>query len=211
MAYSSFIANTYFVGEINIPNVSETGTAAALLQATTQYEKEILISLLGYKLYSLLIADCAGGTGLPVTQIYIDLVNGKEFTHNYKGQDYTIKWEGLKNSALQSLIAYYVFYKYVERDVTRLYGTGVSMAKAGEGWGRVSPMSKLINAWDRMRDLYGRIPVEYEAHWCYPRLSTAITQVYDMKPSAYNFLYANKDNYPDWIFTPQWNINEFNI
>ena len=67
----SFIDSTYFTGEIAVPGASsETG----LTQAITQYEKEILIKLLGYKLYSLLIADLSNGA--PVTQKYIDLVNG---------------------------------------------------------------------------------------------------------------------------------------
>jgi hypothetical protein len=103
----SFIDSTYFVGEINIPNAA---TETSLTQAITQYEKEILIKLLGYKLYSLLIADLLNG--VPQTQKYLDLVNGKEFTHYYNGGTYTIKWEGLKNTSLQSLISYYVFYNY---------------------------------------------------------------------------------------------------
>ena len=118
----AFIDSTYFVGEINIPNVA--ANTIAISQAIAQYEKEILISLLGYKLYSLLMTACPGGTP---SGVYVDLVNGAEFTHSFNGEDITLKWEGLKNTALQSLIAYYVFYKYVERDVTRLYGTGVSI------------------------------------------------------------------------------------
>jgi hypothetical protein len=209
----SFIDSTYFVGEINIPNAS---TDASLAQAITQYEKEILIQLLGYKLYSLLIADLTGTPPAPITQKYIDLFNGAEFTHSYRGQDITLKWEGLKNTALQSLIAYYVFYKYVERDVTRLYGAGVSMAPSGNEWQRVSPVNKLIAAWDRMRELYGKIPPEYKRYnisYSFPEVSNilSLSQVFDCDPSAYNFLFANRDDYPDWIFTPQWNINALGI
>jgi len=208
MAYTSFIDSTYFVGEISIPNAANE---AALTQAITQYEKEILIALLGYPLYKLLIADCTGEGGIPETQIYTDLVDGVEFTHAYRGEDITLKWEGLKNTALQSLIAYYVFYKYVERDVTRLYGTGVSMASVKEGWERASSVNKLCNAWESMRELYGRIPPEYKPVYPRPVLGTNLPSVFNSDPSAYNFLFANKDNYPDWIFTPQWNINAFGI
>jgi len=122
-----FIDSTYFVGEIAIPQAAND---TALAQAITQYEKEILISLLGYKLYSLLIADCTNY--VPASQIYLDLVNGVEFDHVFNGETITLKWEGLKS--LQSLIAYYVFYKFVERDVTRLYGTGISQATVKDGW-----------------------------------------------------------------------------
>jgi hypothetical protein len=203
----SFIDSTYFVGEINIPTLPTSDTS--LTDAITQYEKEILISLLGYKLYSLLIADLSNG--IPQTQKYLDLVNGKEFTHTYGGVDYTIKWEGLKNTALQSLIAYYVFFKYVERDVTRLYGSGVSMASEGQGWVRADSRFKLIAAWERMRELYGKIPAEYKPIYTRPIIGTNLPCAFNTDPSAYNFLYTNKTDYPDWIFTPIWNINAFGI
>lgn len=202
----SFIDSTYFVGEINVPNAA---TETSLAQAIPQYEKEILIKLLGYKLYSLLTADLLNG--VPQTQKYIDLVQGKEFTHYYNGGTYTLKWEGLQNTLKTSLISYYIFYKYVERDVTRLYGTGVSMATVKEGWERVSPASKLINAWSRMRELYGKIPPEYKYYYSYSILGSEAPDTFDIEPSAYNFLFANITDYPDWIFTPQWNINQFGI
>jgi hypothetical protein len=170
-----------------------------------------LIQLLGYKLYSLLIADCTGVGDIPVTQKYIDLVNGAEFTHVYRGEEITLKWEGLKNSSRISLIAYYVFYKQLERDVSRLYGTGVSIAPAGNGWERVSPENKLIASWERMRELYGKIPVEYKRYYGRTLNGTTLYGAYNCDPSAFNFLLANKENYPDWIFTPQWNINAFGI
>lgn len=201
-----FIDSTYFTGEIAIPNAAnETG----LTQAITQYEKEILISLLGYKLYSLLLADLSNGE--PQTQKYIDLVNGAEFTHTFDGVDYTLKWEGLINTGKISLIAYYVYYKYVERNVSSFYGTGVSMANTQEGWSRVSPESKMINAWERMRELYGKWPPEYKQYYPYPILGTDLSETFDLLPSAYHFLLKNKTDYPDWVFTPLWNLNKFGI
>lgn len=200
-----FIDSTYFVGEINIPDAA---LDSSLTQAISQYEREILISLLGYKLYAFLIADCTNN--VPATQKYLDLVNGVEFTQNYNGVDILLKWNGLKNTDLQSLIAYYVFYKYVERDTTRLKGSGVSMQTSNqqEQWVRVSPVDKMLNARDRMRQLYGIIPVGRKKHY-----SDTITPSYafNADPSAYNFLLAKTVDYPDWIFTPIWNINQFGI
>jgi hypothetical protein len=204
----SFIDSTYFVGEINIPNTSDTLTAAGITQAIGQYEKEILISLLGYKLYSLLIADCTNS--VPASQIYLDLVNGSEFDHVYRGETITLKWEGLKNTQLQSLIAYYVFYKYVERDITRLYPAGVGVSPEGNGWTKVSAVNKLINAWERMRELYGKIPFQYKGYYRH-NSDIVLNNTFNRDPSAYNFLYANIADYPDWTFTPQWNINAFGI
>ena len=194
-----FIDSTYFVGEINIPQAS---TDAQLTQAIAQYEKEILIQLLGYPLYSLLIDDCTNY--VPATQKYIDLVNGADFTHAYGGDEVTLHWNGLKNTELQSLIAYYVFYKYVERDVTRLYPVGVSMSKEGNDFLRVSPVNKLCAAWERMRELYGKLPSRFSSPF-------VPSYAYNSDASAYNFLLANIDDYPDWKFTPQRMINAFGI
>jgi hypothetical protein len=196
-----FIDSTYFVGEINIPNAS---TDNSLTQAIAQYEKEILIQLFGYKLYSLLVADCT--LGVPATQIYKDLVDGAEFTLN----DQLLKWEGLANSGKLSLIADYVYFKYVERNITHLYGTGVSMPPKGNDWERVNPVNKLCAVWERMRERYGKIPPEYKGIYRKPILGTS-TSPFNYDPSAYNFLFVNKLDYPDWIFTPQWNINTFGI
>ena len=200
----SFIDSTYFIGEIAIPNASAD---SVLTQAIAQYEKEILMSLLGYKLYKLLMADLVNG--IPQTDIYKDLVDGAEFTLTFKGVDYLLKWEGLKNTALQSLIAYYVYFKYIERDITRNYGTGISMAVPAannSGWQRVSSVPKLCMVWDHMRELYGKIPAEYKK--CYLDYTSS---AFNNDPSAFNFLYVNKVNYPDWVFTPLWNINAFGI
>jgi len=201
-----FIDSTYFVGEINVPNTTKDATNIS--QAIDQYEKKILIELLGYKLYSLLVADCTDG--VPSTQIYKDLVNGSEFDLEFQGQTITLKWEGLKNTAKQSLLAYYTYYKYVEREVTHLSGTGVIMTPSGKG-SRASSVDKMCNAWERMRMLYGIIPAHYRRAFLYPIKCVNLSFVYNMDPSAYNFLFSNKSDYPDWIFTPQWNINQFGI
>ena len=196
-----FIDSTYFVGELNIPNAS---VEPSLTQAIAQYEKEILIQLLGYPLYALLIADCT--LYVPATQKYIDLVNGADFTHPY--DDTTHHWNGLKNTDLQSLIAYYVFYKYVERDVTRLYPAGVGASKESDGWARASAVNKLCAAWDRMRELYGKLPGNCKMYYTSPFVPSC---AFNSDPSAYNFLLANIDDYPDWKFTPQWNINPIGL
>ncbi len=209
----SFIDSSYFVGEAFIPNISANTTN--INQAITQYEKEILIHLLGYKLYSRLIADLTGAGGVPVTQIYKDLVNGAEFTHTFRGQSFLLKWEGLQNTAKQSLIAYYVYYQYVQRDVTHLSGVGNIKTPSGTEQ-RASSVNKLCNAWERMRELYGIVPPEYKRYFGgYKQIQSLsadqLPYTFNCDPSAYNFLFANKANYPDWRFTPQWNINAFGI
>ena len=207
----SFIDSSYFTGEIKLWEVGTSqANAANLTQAIGQYEPEILKLLLGYKLYSLLVADL-NGSGIPQTQRFIDLVNGKEFDHVIDGSTITLKWEGLKNSAKLSLIAYYIFYKYIERDVTRAYGSGVSQAKPSDGWERASAVNKLCGSWERMRSLYGKMPPELKPYYQSPISAGSIPGTFDYEPSAYNFLFANIDTYPEWIFTPLWNLNAFGI
>jgi len=197
---------SYFTGDIKISNpVNEN----QLLQAIEQYEKEILIKLLGYELYALLQADLTDG--VPQTQIYKDLVNGAAFTHEFRDEEISLKWEGLKNDAKVSLISYYVFFNFVERDITPYYGTGISFAPKGKDWERAEPVNKLCYVWEKMRELYGKIPVEYKDSFKYPIKGSDMGYVFNTAPSAYNFLYANKDDYPTWIFTPLWNINAFGI
>jgi hypothetical protein len=206
----SLIDSTYFIGEINIPNPSGVNSnATAISQAIDQYEKEILIQLLGYKLYSLLIADQAKVVG-DQEQIYKDLVNGVEFDHTFNGQEITLKWEGLKNSSKTSLIAYYTFYKYVEREVTHLSQLGIVLTDTMKGT-RASSVPKMCNAWNRMVELYGHIPYDYRQFFSGPVKGANLSYGFNCEPSAYNFLLANKSNYPDWIFTPQWTINHFGI
>jgi hypothetical protein len=202
-----FIDSTYFVGEVFIPNLDKN--TINITQAINQYEKEILIQLLGYKLYSLLVADL-NDAGEPVTQIYIDLVDGAEFDLDYRGDTVTLKWEGLKNTAKQSLIAYYTYYKYVEREVTHLSGTGVALTQTIKDT-RASSINKMCSAWERMRDLYGTMPPNYKRFFCNPVKGSNLPGVFNCEPSAYNFLFTNRTNYPDWIFAPQWNINQFGI
>ncbi|TSA56918.1 hypothetical protein D4R42_02665 [bacterium] len=201
----AFIDSTYFTGEILIPNASED---AQLTQAITQYEKEILIKLLGYSLYTALLADL-DESGDPATQIYTDLVDGAEFTHDFYGEEITLRWEGLRNTALLSLIAYYVYYKFIERHLVEYHGKAMTILLKGKDWERVNPVYKLCDIWDKMRALYGKIP--YKTGFTYPVKGEDLGAVYDMEPSAYNFLYANKDDYPDWYFTALWNINAFGI
>lgn len=196
----SFIDSTYLNGEIAYPNLTDNATM--LTAAITQYEKEILISALGYKLYSLLIADCTNF--VPATQKYKDLVNGVEFEHeSITGETITLKWEGLKNTQKQSLIAYYVYCKLLERESIHLSDVGTLVLKS-EGGERVSPYDKMIMAWDRMRELYGKFPAQMFSRYGNISQKGENFSIFNDDPSLFNFMYANKDNYPDWRFKPVW-------
>jgi hypothetical protein len=87
-------------------------------------------------------------------------------------------------------------------------GVGNSEIKA-ENADKVSPIRKMTDAWYEMRKLYG-ITSSFTS-WGYPVLGSDLPGTFDHYPSAYNFLYANKSTYPEWIFTPIGGVNIFGI
>jgi len=197
---ANIIDSTYFKGEILLTN--KTDLATDITEAITRYEKEILIALLGYKTYKDMIAT-------PTVEPYLSLINGAEFEFTFDGITQLQKWEGLKNTDKESLIAYYVFYKYFERTFSKSSGVNVVKPKA-EAAETTTPLWKMINAWNRMIELYGFIP------YCWNGYDVKIIQptsdsVYDNLPSAYNYIVANVADFPDWIFTPLKPINPFMI
>ncbi len=197
---ANLIDSTYFKGEILLTN--KTALADYITEAITRYEKEILISLLGYKTYKAMIAA-------PETEPYKSLIEGAEFELTFDGITQLQKWEGLKNTDKESLIAYYVYYKYQERTFTRSSGVNVVRPKA-EAAETTTSLWKMINAWNRMIELYGFIPN------CWNGFEVQIIQptanlFYDDVPSAYNYMVANIVDFPDWIFKPLKPINPFLI
>lgn len=199
----SFIDTTYFQSnEINIPDYNE----ADLSQAIDQYEKEILIDALGYELYSLLQSDL--DSGVPQSQRFKDIVDGVEFNLTYCGKERLTKWNGIKNDEKLSFVSFFIYYKYVGRTTEHLSSIGNAMYQS-ENSERVSPTRKLTNAFDRMLDLYGRVPVNYIRLngnlWDIP------TTIFNPLPTLYNFLASNTDVYPEWSFKPKGTINIFGI
>lgn len=192
---ANLIDSTYFKGDILLTN--KTALATDISDAIDKYEKEILISLLGYKLYSLLVAT-------PTIEPYKSLIDGAEFDLTFDGITQTVKWPGLANTEKESLIAYYVYCKYQEIMATR--PTAVSTAKPqAEAVELVTPLYKITAAWNKMIEMYGQ----------YPYMETIFIPVaadfYGSLPSAYNYLVANITDFPDWIFKPLKPINPFLI
>ena len=204
------IDDTYFVGELNIPNTSQPAVLADLNQAIDTYEREILIELLGYSLYKEFTTAIAGETP---DQKWLDLRDGAEFTFNLGEHTITTKWEGLINASKRSLIAYYVYFKKVHIDMRSAAGVGGVIQTKTENSVIVSPDKVLLRVWDKMLALYGDVEDRYQWYrYCFHKYSgpDGYAHVND-KPSAYNFLLANKADYPTWIFTPKGRLNSFGL
>lgn len=197
---ANLIDSTYFKGDILLTN--KTDLASDISEAIARYEKEILVSLLGYKLYKNIIAT-------PTIEPYKSLIEGAEFELTFDGITQLQKWNGFKNSDKISLIAYFVYYKYQERNFTKPSGIGVIKPKA-EAAETVTPVWKMVEAWNNMIELYGFIPNN-----CFHGQSTIIkpdgNHIVNNDASAYNYMCANLALFPDWIFTPLKPINPFMV
>jgi len=169
----SLISTSYFVKDISLP----TGEFSNLTNDIVKYEPEILKEVLGYELGKLVIAYDASAS----SQRIKDIVEGKEYTVSYNGRDQTIKWNGLKNTELISLIAYYVYYWWQRNNITSTSTTGEIKPK-NENSIIVGANAKACAAWYRMRELIG------------------FSGQNKLEPSLYNFLTEYEDDYPEWIF-----------
>lgn len=122
------IDTTYFEkGILYIPNVKDisaepTGAPSVTSElqfALDLYERNLLIDSLGVTLFDQLVTVMAD---LPnAAQKWKDLVDGTNYTINSK----KYRWDGLRGYNKQSLIACYVFCKYLINDESTYTTTGV--------------------------------------------------------------------------------------
>ena len=221
----SLIDYTYFIGEINVPNVSQqTDVLSKLNHFIGKYEKDILIKLLGYTLYK---AFTSGLEDVSPAQKWLDIRDGKEYQITKDGKEYTVKWNGLINSDKQSLIANYVYYHIILDELT--FNTGLGIASPNqENADKSLAFNKMSSAFNGFVDLYGNKasnqygsdafisgykyenrPFRYDNPDDYD-FNT------DLQPTAYNFIKHQNDLYGDdyydkWIFTPIKPINSIGI
>jgi len=176
----SLIDSTYFTGMIALP-VKKYDLIADYI---TRYENQILYKLFGYTLGNLVIAYNSESS----PQRIKDIVEGKEYTIiDYSGVymptsgDVTVKWNGLVNSELKSLIAYWIFYMYCKENETDITAAGGIVPKVEDAI-NVGFASKAAYSYRELILLYG-----YHGQ-------------NSIEPSCYNFLYEHYEDYPEWIF-----------
>lgn len=175
----SLIDSTYFIGQIALP-VKKYDSIADYI---TRYENQILYKLFGYTLGNLVIAYNSETS----PQRIKDIVEGKEYVvTDFNGYmpttgDVTVKWNGFKNTQLISLIAYWIFFWYCKENETNITAAGGIVSKVEDAV-NVGFNSKATFAWRELLRLYG-----YHGQ---P----------SQEPSCFNFLNANTETYPEWIF-----------
>ena len=214
----SIIDESYFTNDIAIAGTNNAPIVAGLNSSITKREKEALISVLGYDLYKLFIAN-------PTVQIYKDILDGKEFSFEFCGSTITEKWVGLANSEKISLLAYYT-YVYYEKDRNE-FNSSVGFVKPKvESAVQENPRLKFVNAWNQYilqrGDFDNIIECSNKPYLRGSRYRQGILSFnkFDLTtyehvnddPSLFNFLLANVDDYPAWKFTPvKNNVNVFDL
>lgn len=192
--------NTYFnQEEIRIPANQMAGTLEQLTACIAITEPEFMESFLGYKLYKEYFAD---STLNPVPQRWVDLINGKEFSFEYRGKTIVRKWEGLKGRNKKSVIAFFTYYRFRNDRVTSFSGTTQTKADA-ENSQVADETLKLIFAWNEHIKMRGYVPRLFDKFGTYIH--------YNDFPSAYNFMLANIADYEGWEYEPQFYKNEYGL
>lgn len=193
---ANLIDSTYFIGEIALPAQALTGDYADIDPYIVKYEKEALIELIGYTLYKELKTGIDAGAPDYGAEKWKRLITGHEYEITYLGDTHLVKWNGLINSEKISLLAYYIFNKYVRYHVTHTSGFG-ELIQSAENAVKTSPATRMVNAWNRFIDLRGK-----------PSDATIL-------PTCYNFLDNFEDDetngYDKLIFTVLDHTNTFGI
>jgi hypothetical protein len=192
---ANLITVDYFIREINLPGNVLEGELADITPYITQYERLALISLLGYPLYKSLKVGIDAGD--PYEEVrWKRLITGHEYTVTYQGAETTVKWNGLINSEIRSLLAYFIFYYYLKFHSTITSSRGSLLANS-ENAQAFAPGQAMVNAWGFGLDLYGKTTDDL------------------VTPTAFNFLDKFKDDetdgYDGWIFTHLGSLNTFSL
>jgi len=135
---ANFIDKTIFIADIMLPK----GDYDNIETYITRYEKEVLTYLLGYELYTALVAGAAA-------EPYKSLLDGKVYEISLNGKTKKVKWNGLKQ-----LIAYYVYCEYLRSKVVSVQQVGVVASKQENSY-VASVCGKVFTAWATFEELYG--------------------------------------------------------
>lgn len=139
---NSLIDETYFIRDINIPNIaayvpSNAVTLQRLLSFIKKYEPECLRNLMGDKLFKAFLTEFSARVN--------DIMYGADYT-DYYGVDR--RWRGLVQPPEKiSLIANYVYCKYEESNASQSTGIGTVIPK-GSTFMPVSPGQKILDSWN---------------------------------------------------------------
>lgn len=205
---------SYYVGKRHIPNIGSDAIDLIGNDNTFQgyidtLEREALIDALGRKEYENFISNLdVNGDLIPGADAKWDrLLNG----HTYTIDGETCYWDGLKYEVgvmKESLLADYVYSRYVEDNQSSMGDVGMTSSKSENGM-RVSANQRIVNAWNDFIKVRGghRCPIDYG----YLGPMNLYVDQFNHNVTLYKFLDDNKTDYPDWKFKHLYYKNSFGI
>jgi hypothetical protein len=138
---------SYFFGELNVAQKSDSSVGGSLSIFIDEHEERLLTGLFGYELYK------AYKTGIAVLPTpdpkWTDIRDGKEYTNR---SGILTKWKGLKftdGTAKKSLVANYVYWHWMQNEISVTTGTGEKVASNQNAINAPSAV-KMVRAWNQM-------------------------------------------------------------
>jgi len=138
------IDDSYFVREINIPQLSSPAVSEALDLFIEKYEKKFLQEFFGSELAELIV-EFLETEPEPIDERISFILDGATFT--YEGK--SLIWRGLRNEDKLSPLANFVFYWFQTDSVSFLSQSGESLGSS-ENSSRVSSNGRLVFVWNEM-------------------------------------------------------------
>ena len=142
---------TYFFDQLLIAD--KDNNADSITRFINELEPKVLEDLMGYELYKNYKAGIAAGS--PAAK-WLAIRDGKEYTVSGK----LVKWKGLifkegvdgVTQAKKSLIANYVYCKWIENNRTVTTASAEKVANVNSIATNTNSKSKIVRAWNQMVD-----------------------------------------------------------
>ena len=212
--------NTYYQrGKKFIPNVNNLNTEISGVPNNGveidyfigKYEREFLLGFLDITLYNELVLAL---DDLPSADTkWQNLVDGVEYV---KGS-ITYRFDGLRGFEKDSMVAFYVFCKYMENDESYYSTTGVIKSKAKNS-NMFSPTRKYLDAWYIFLDKYQNKPDSnsysyiIDSYGCVVGIDYYNSQENTSKlVTLEQFLKDNKQDYNGYEFTRYTGANSLGL
>jgi len=211
---------SFYKGQLNLPNIGTTsssigGGSENFLDFILEFEEEALVFALGRKLYTEFIVDNTDGNGVVnpgADPKWFDLMDGTTYTKS--GVEYN--WKGIKynsNGRNYSLLAYYVYYRYVNEQQSYVSDVGTVSPEAANSE-KTSAIRRSVKAYQNFLKIYGENCTTHRNFYYHNGI--LIKDYYGNRDNTgdvtlYRFLLDHEENYDNWKFTSLENINTFQI
>ena len=169
---------SYFTGKIFLPNTATTySEGQQLLTFINQFEPIFLEKVFGVQMATLVQGEIDTPSNVNLAKI----VNGTTYT-DWAGKQQ--KWVGLKNTALLSPVANYVYYQVQQVRDTSSTGIGEMMQQT-ENATRTNAGAKTTMAWNQMVDWLLKLDEFIE-------VSSSVSEFATYNPSDEMFTYTTR-------------------